>query len=261
MKVVILAGGFGTRISEESAVRPKPMIEIGHKPILWHIMKIYGAHGLTDFVLCCGYRGEIIKDYFANYFLYKSDVTFDLAQNKMEVHRHKAEPWKVTLVDTGDKTMTGGRIKRVQPYLDNEPFCLTYGDGVSDVNISELIKFHRSQKRYATLTAVQPPGRFGAFTLEKEQTAIGSFREKPEGDGAWINGGFFVLQPEALDYIAGDGTVWEKEPMERLANEGQLSAFRHTGFWQPMDTMRDRMYLEGLWAEGKAPWKVWKEER
>jgi glucose-1-phosphate cytidylyltransferase len=260
MKVVILAGGFGTRISEESAVRPKPMIEIGHKPILWHVMKIYGAHGLTDFVLCCGYRGEMIKDYFVNYVLHRSDVTFDLRENKLEVHRQKAEPWRVTLIDTGDKAMTGGRIKRVQAYLDDEPFCLTYGDGVSDVNISELIRFHRDQKKLATLTAVQPPGRFGAFTLEKQQAQIPSFREKPDGDGAWINGGFFVLQPEVMNYIAGDDTVWEKEPMERLAHEGQLSAFRHTGFWQPMDTMRDRMYLEGLWAEGKAPWKIWKEE-
>ena len=259
MKVVILAGGFGTRISEESAVKPKPMIEIGHKPILWHIMKIYAAHGLNEFVLCCGYRGDLIKDYFANYSLHRSDVTFDLASNKMEVHRHHAEPWRVTLVDTGDKAMTGGRVKQVQSYLDEQPFCLTYGDGVSDVNITELIKFHRKHKKIATLTAVQPPGRFGAFTLDKKQNYITSFREKPSGDGAWVNGGFFVLQPEVMDYIAGDSTVWEKEPMERLAREGQLAAFRHSGFWQSMDTLRDRMYLEGLWADGKAPWKIWKE--
>jgi len=217
MKVVILAGGFGTRISEESAVRPKPMIEIGHKPILWHIMKIYAAHGLNDFVLCCGYRGDVIKDYFSNYFLHHSDVTFDLARNAIEVHRSQAEPWRVTLVDTGDKAMTGGRIKRVQSHLNDETFCLTYGDGVSDINISDLIKFHREQNKYATLTAVQPPGRFGAFTLENKQTDIKSFREKPNGDGAWINGGFFVLEPEVMDYIADDQTVWEKEPMERLA--------------------------------------------
>jgi glucose-1-phosphate cytidylyltransferase len=258
MKVVILAGGFGTRISEESAIRPKPMIEVGHKPILWHIMKIYGHHGLTDFILCCGYRGEIVKDYFANYFLHRSDVTFDLSKNKMEIHRHQAEPWRVTLVDTGDKAMTGGRIKRVRSYLDNETFCLTYGDGVSDVNITELIKFHRAEKKLATLTAVQPPGRFGAFTLERNQTSILSFREKPNGDGAWINGGFFVCEPGVLDYIESDDTVWEKEPMEKLAREGQLAAFRHAGFWQPMDTMRDRMFLEALWAEDKAPWKLWK---
>jgi len=261
MKVVILAGGFGTRISEESAVRPKPMIEVGHRPILWHIMKIYAAHGLNDFVLCCGYRGDVIKDYFANYFLNQSDVTFDLSKNHMEIHGSRAEPWRVTLVDTGDKAMTGGRIKRVRSYLNEEPFCLTYGDGVSDINITDLIKFHRKQKKYATLTAVQPPGRFGAFTLQKKQSAVSSFREKLNGDGAWINGGFFVLEPEALDYVASDETVWEKEPLERLAHEGQLAAFRHTGFWQAMDTLRDRMYLEGLWAEGKAPWKVWKEER
>jgi glucose-1-phosphate cytidylyltransferase len=257
MKVVILAGGFGTRISEESAIKPKPMIEIGHKPILWHIMKIYAAHGITDFVLCCGYRGETIKEYFANYFLHKSDVTFDLGKNEMTVHQRYAEPWRVTLVDTGDKSMTGGRLKRIRAYVENEPFCLSYGDGVSDVNIRELIDFHRKQKTLATLTAVQPPGRFGAFTLEKDQNSIRTFREKPNGDGAWVNGGFFVLQPEVMDYITGDETVWEKEPMEKLAREGQLSAYRHSGFWQPMDTLRDRMYLEDLWANGKAPWKIW----
>jgi glucose-1-phosphate cytidylyltransferase len=257
MKAVILAGGFGTRISEESAVKPKPMIEIGHQPILWHIMKIYAAHGITDFVLCCGHRGDIIKDYFANYFLHRSDVTFDLKKNETKVHHNSAEPWRVTLVDTGDKSMTGGRIKRIRSYIDGEPFCLTYGDGVCDVNIRELIEFHKKQKRLATLTAVQPPGRFGAFTLERDQTSVPTFREKPGGDGAWINGGFFVLQPEVMDYIEGDATVWEREPMERLAGEGQLTAYRHSGFWQPMDTMRDRMYLEELWAKGNAPWKVW----
>lgn len=257
MKVVILAGGFGTRISEETAIKPKPMIDVGNKPILWHIMKIYAAHGLTDFVICCGHRGDMIKDYFANYFLHKADVTFDLQKNKVEIHQNNAEPWRVTLVDTGEKSMTGGRIKRVRTYVDGESFCLTYGDGVSDVNIRDLIKFHEKQKTLATLTAVQPPGRFGAFTLEKEHSSISTFREKPNGDGAWVNGGFFVLEPGVLDYIESEQTVWEKEPMERLAREGQLSAYRHSGFWQPMDTLRDRMYLEDLWASDKAPWKVW----
>lgn len=257
MKVVILAGGFGTRISEETAIKPKPMIDVGNKPILWHIMKIYAAHGLTDFVICCGHRGDMIKDYFANYFLHKADVTFDLQKNKVEIHQNNAEPWRVTLVDTGEKSMTGGRIKRVRTYVDGESFCLTYGDGVSDVNIRDLIKFHEKQKTLATLTAVQPPGRFGAFTLEKEHSSISTFREKPNGDGAWVNGGFFVLEPGVLDYIESEQTAWEKEPMERLAREGQLSAYRHSGFWQPMDTLRDRMYLEDLWASDKAPWKVW----
>ena len=257
MKVVILAGGFGTRISEESVVRPKPMIEIGHRPILWHVMKIYSSHGLTDFVICCGYRGELIKEYFANYFLHRADVTFDLRQNKMEIHQNQAEPWRVTLVDTGHNSMTGGRIKRVAAYLNNEPFCLTYGDGVSDCNITELIEFHRQSKTLATLTAVQPPGRFGAFTLHKGQDSIATFHEKPTGDGAWVNGGFFVLESEVLNYIEGDNTVWEREPMEQLAQQGQLSAYRHSGFWQPMDTLRDKMYLEDLWVKGKAPWKVW----
>lgn len=257
MKAVILAGGFGTRISEESTIKPKPMIEIGHRPILWHVMKIYAAHGVTEFVICCGYRGEVIKQYFSNYFLYRSDITFDLRKNQMEVHQNQVEPWRVTLVDTGDNSMTGGRIKRVAPYLNGEPFCLTYGDGVSDCNISELIEFHRNSGALATLTAVQPPGRFGAFTLGKEQTKIATFHEKPTGDGAWVNGGFFVLQPEVLNYIAGEDTVWERDPLERLASEGQLSAFKHAGFWQPMDTLRDKMYLEELWAKGNAPWKVW----
>jgi glucose-1-phosphate cytidylyltransferase len=257
MKTVILAGGHGTRISEESTVKPKPMIEIGHRPILWHIMKIYTAHGITDFIICCGYKGHLIKEFFANYFLYRSDVTFDLRNNQMQVHQNHVEPWKVTLVDTGDGSMTGGRLKRVKEYIGNETFCLTYGDGVSDINIRELIEFHRQQKTLATLTAVQPPGRWGAFTLEKEQRVVSSFREKPTGDGAWVNGGFFVLEPKVLDYIAGDTTVWESEPMERLSREDQLAAYRHSGFWQPMDTLRDRHYLEDLWASGNPPWRIW----
>jgi glucose-1-phosphate cytidylyltransferase len=257
MKVVILAGGVGTRISEESMLKPKPMIEIGHRPILWHIMKIFAAHGLTDFIICCGYRGEMIKAYFASYFLNRADVTFDLQKNEMHVHQNYAEPWRVTLVETGDDSMTGGRVKRVAAHLGGESFCMTYGDGVSDVNIRELIQFHRQQGTLATLTAVQPPGRFGAFTLAKEQMTIPSFHEKPVGDGAWASGGFFVLEPKVLDYIEGDRTVWEKEPMERLAREEQLSAYRHFGFWQPMDTLRDKMYLEDLWLKGTAPWKIW----
>jgi glucose-1-phosphate cytidylyltransferase len=257
MKVVILAGGAGTRISEESMLKPKPMIEIGHRPILWHIMKIYAFHGLTDFVICCGYRGEMIKAYFASYFLNRSDVTFDLHKNEMHVHQNYAEPWRVTLVDTGDDSMTGGRVKRVAAHLGGETFCLTYGDGVTDLNIRELIQFHRQQGTLATLTAVQPPGRFGAFTLGKEEMTIPSFHEKPVGDGAWASGGFFVLEPKVLDYIENDKTVWEKEPMERLARENQLSAYRHLGFWQPMDTLRDKMYLEDLWTREKAPWRVW----
>jgi glucose-1-phosphate cytidylyltransferase len=257
MRVVILAGGVGTRITEESSVRPKPMIEIGHRPILWHIMKIYTAHGLTDFIICCGYKGHIIKEYFANYFLSNADVTFDIKKNQMEVHQHSAEPWRVTLVDTGDASMTGGRIKRIQSHIGDETFCLTYGDGVSDVNIRKLIEFHRQQKTLATLTAVQPPGRFGVFTLEKDQARISSFSEKPNGSGAWINGGFFVLEPQIFNYIDGDQTVWEREPMERLALERQLSAFRHPGFWLPMDTLRDKIVLEEMWARKEAPWKVW----
>ena len=257
MKVVILAGGFGTRISEESAIKPKPMIEIGHKPILWHIMKIYSSYGMDDFVICCGYRGHLIKEYFANYFLHRSDVTFDLRANQMTVHQNHVEPWRVTLVDTGDNSMTGGRIRRVKEHIAGETFCLTYGDGVSDVNIRELIAFHRGQKVLATLTAVQPPGRFGAFKLADNKTTVSSFREKPGGDGAWVNGGFFVLEPQVLDYIADDQTVWEREPMEQLARAGQLAAFKHSSFWQPMDTLRDKMYLEDLWARGQAPWKVW----
>jgi glucose-1-phosphate cytidylyltransferase len=257
MKAVILAGGFGTRISEESVVKPKPMIEIGHRPILWHIMKIYAAHGIDEFIICCGYKGHVIKEYFATYFMNQADVTFDLRKNQMEVHRARVEPWKVTLVDTGENSMTGGRIRRIGDYLDGRTFCPTYGDGVADVDIRKLAAFHQSQQTLATLTAVQPPGRFGAFTLEKERTTIASFHEKPTGDGAWINGGFFVLEPKVLEYIEGDDTVWERGPMEKLAREGQLSAYRHTGFWQPMDTLRDKMYLEELWAVEKAPWKVW----
>ncbi|MCC7124239.1 MAG: glucose-1-phosphate cytidylyltransferase [Acidobacteria bacterium] len=257
MKVVILAGGMGTRISEESAIRPKPMIEIGHQPILWHIMKMFTAHGLTDFIICCGYRGEMIKEYFANYYLRRSDVTFDLRANALQVHRACAEPWRVTVVDTGLQSMTGGRLKRIAAHLGDEPFCMTYGDGVSDVHIGDLVDFHRRQGRLATLTAVQPPGRFGAFTLSREESAIRTFHEKPSGDGAWVNGGFFVLEPEVLDYIDSDDTVWEREPLERLATDGQLSAYRHPGFWQPMDTLRDKMLLEERWAGGDAPWKCW----
>ena len=255
MKAVILAGGLGTRISEETSVRPKPMIEIGGKPILWHIMKSYSAHGINEFVVCCGYKGYVIKEYFANYFLHMSDVTFDMQNNEMEVHHRKAEPWRVTLVDTGDETMTGGRIKRIAPYLGDEDFCCTYGDGVGDIDITALIGFHQQHGKLATLTATQPPGRFGAINLHGNDVL--SFQEKPNGDGGWINGGFFVLSPKVLDYIDGDHTLWEREPMERLAKEGQMSAFFHNGFWQPMDTLRDKTLLEDLWQSGKAPWKVW----
>ncbi len=233
------------------------MIEIGHRPILWHIMKIYAFHGLTDFVVCCGYKGHVIKEYFSNYFLRNADVTFDIENNRMEVHRHTAEPWRVTLVDTGDGSMTGGRIKRIKEYVDDQPFCMTYGDGVGNVDIGRLLKFHRDQKTFATLTAVQVPGRFGVFTLEKEDALISSFSEKPSSDGAWVNGGFFVLEPQIFDYIEGDQTVWELEPMERLAREKQLSAFRHYGFWRPMDTLRDKIVLEEMWGRNEAPWKVW----
>ena len=256
MKVVILAGGLGTRISEESHLRPKPMIEIGGKPLLWHVMKIYSAHGLNEFIICLGYKGYMIKEYFANYFLHMSDVTFDIAQNKMDVHHGSAEPWRVTLVDTGEHTMTGGRLKRVAKYLDDDDFCFTYGDGLSDVDIGSLVRFHREQKTLATLTSVQPPGRFGAIDLQDNR--ITSFQEKPKGDGGWINGGFFVLAPKVLNYIPGDETVWERGPMERLAQEGQMAAFRHRGFWQPMDTLRDKVHLENLWESGNAPWKRWK---
>jgi glucose-1-phosphate cytidylyltransferase len=257
MKVVILAGGLGTRLSEETDVKPKPMVEIGGRPILWHIMKIYSAHGINDVVVCCGYRGYVIKEYFANYFLHMSDVTFDVANNSMEVHNKRAEPWRITLVDTGDETMTGGRLRRVRDYLNGETFCFTYGDGVGDVDITRLIRFHREQKVLATMTAVKPPGRFGAIALEPGQHRIDSFREKPRGDGTFISGGFFVLEPDAIDTIAGDSTTWEKEPLEALARSGNLAAYAHEGFWQPMDTLRDRKLLEDLWASGSAPWKVW----
>ncbi len=256
MKVVILAGGLGTRISEESHLRPKPMIEIGGLPILWHIMKIYSAHGLNDFIICCGYKSYVIKEYFANYFLHLSDVTFDLKNNKMEVHHNESEPWKVTLVDTGESTMTGGRIKRVGKYIGNEDFCLTYGDGLADINITKLLEFHKAHKKLATVTATQAPGRFGALQFEGS-TKIKSFNEKPQGDGNWINGGFFVLSPKILDLIENDQTIWERKPLEHLASEGNLHAFHHSGFWQPMDTLRDKNQLEELWANGKAPWKVW----
>ena len=255
MKAVILAGGLGTRISEESYLKPKPMIEIGGRPILWHIMKIYSAYGINDFIICCGYKGYVIKEYFANYFLHMSDVTFDMQDNSMQVLHRKAEPWKVTLVDTGEDTMTGGRLKRIASYLDDEPFCFTYGDGVADVDIGKLISFHQQQGRLATLTAVQPPGRFGALNIQGD--CIKSFEEKPQGDGAWINGGFFILSPKVLEYIEGDATVWEQSPLKSLAGNGQLSAFHHHGFWQPMDTLRDQARLESLWRGAKAPWKIW----
>ncbi|MEM9922456.1 MAG: glucose-1-phosphate cytidylyltransferase [Cyanobacteria bacterium P01_D01_bin.50] len=257
MKAVILAGGLGTRLSEETSVRPKPMVEIGGKPILWHIMKIYSAHGINEFIICCGYKGYVIKEYFANYFLHMSDVTFDMRFNQMNVHSGYAEPWRVTLVDTGDNTLTGGRLKRVKEHIGNETFCFTYGDGVSNVNVTKLIEFHKQQQSLATLSAVQPPGRFGAIVLGQEQTKITSFREKPEGDNAWINGGFFVLEPQVIDFVEGDSTVWEKEPLEKLADMEQLSAYKHDGFWQPMDTLRDKNYLENLWKSNEAPWKVW----
>ena len=255
MKAVILAGGLGTRISEETALRPKPMVEIGGKPVLWHIMKIYSAHGVNDFVVCCGYKGYLIKEYFANYFLHMSDVTFDMRDNRMQVHHAHAENWRVTLVDTGEHTQTGGRLKRVREHLGDEDFCFTYGDGVSDVDITAGVAFHRRKERLATLTGVQPPGRFGVLKLRGER--VESFEEKPHGDGAWINGGFFVLSPKVIDLIEDDQTVWERGPLEKLARDGQLSAYLHRGFWQPMDTLRDKTYLEELWQGGKAPWKVW----
>jgi glucose-1-phosphate cytidylyltransferase len=257
MKAIILAGGLGTRLSEETALKPKPMVEIGGKPILWHIMKSYSTHGINDFVICCGYKSYLIKEYFSNYFLHTSDVTFDMQKNSMEVHSRYAEPWKVTVVDTGADTMTGGRLKRVHQYVKNDDmFCFTYGDGVSDVNITELIEFHKKHGKLATLTAVQPPGRFGVLNLDG--TKITSFQEKPQGDGAWINGGYFVLSPKVIDYIQDDTTIWEKKPMEQLATEGQLEAYMHRKFWQPMDTLRDKVHLEELWDAGKAPWKSWK---
>lgn len=256
MKAVILAGGLGTRLSEETSVRPKPMVEIGGKPILWHIMKMYSSYGVNDFIICCGYKGYFIKEYFANYFLHMSDVTFDMSVNKMHVHKERAEPWTVTLVDTGDNSMTGGRLKRVKEYVkEEESFCFTYGDGVSDVDIGALIRFHKNHKKLATLTATYPPGRFGA--LEIENGVVNSFQEKPKGDGAMINGGFFVLSPRVIDLIDSDSCTWEQEPLIELANKKNLMAFEHTGFWQPMDTLRDKMHLEKLWEQGSAPWKSW----
>lgn len=256
MKAILLAGGLGTRISEESHLKPKPMIDIGGKPIIWHILKIYSYHGINDFLICLGYKGYLIKEYFANYFLHTSDVTFDMRSNQMHVHERHAEPWRVTLVDTGEHTMTGGRLRRVRDYLQaDETFCFTYGDGVADVDIPALLEFHRSQGRLATVTAVQPPGRYGALAVAEDRVL--GFQEKPQGDGGWINGGFFVLSPQVIDYIAGDATTWEREPLERLAREGQLAAYCHRGFWQPMDTLRDKVYLEELWASGRAPWKIW----
>jgi len=255
MKAVILAGGLGTRISEETIVRPKPMIEIGGKPVLWHILKIYSHHGINDFIICLGYKGYMVKEYFANYFLHTSDVSFDLANNRMEVHHQHAEPWRVTLVDTGDQTQTGGRLKRVQNYLDDHTFCFTYGDGLADVDIQAQLAFHRANTSLATMCAVQPPGRFGAIDIKDSR--IIRFEEKPSGDGSWINGGFFVLEPGVLEYIQEDDSVWEREPLEALARNGQIAAYTHNGFWQPMDTLRDKIKLEELWQSGNAPWKVW----
>ena len=255
MKAVILAGGLGTRISEETTVRPKPMIDIGGKPVLWHILKIYSQHGINDFIICLGYKGYMVKEYFANYFLHTSDVTFDLANNRMDVHQQHAEPWRVTLVDTGDQTQTGGRLKRVENYLDGETFCFTYGDGLADIDITAQLTFHKTRASLATMCAVQPPGRFGAIDIQDNR--ITRFEEKPSGDGSWINGGFFILEPSVFDYIEGDATVWERDPLEALARDGQLSAYMHAGFWQPMDTLRDKLKLEELWQNGHAPWKVW----
>lgn len=255
MKSVILAGGLGTRLSEETYIKPKPMIEIGQQPILWHIMKIYSRGGINDFIVCCGYKSFMIKQYFANYFLYTSDVTFDIKNNKMEVHQESAEPWKITLVDTGEETGTGGRLRRVKNYLGSETFCFTYGDGVGDVDIKKLIEFHKKEKTLATVTGVQPPGRYGYIDIDDKK--VTKFVEKPHGDGGWINGGFFVLEPKVIDYIKGDEINWEREPLEKLAKDGQLSVYKHSGFWHPMDTLRDKNLLEKLWESGKAPWKVW----
>jgi glucose-1-phosphate cytidylyltransferase len=254
MKAVILAGGLGTRISEESHLKPKPMIEIGGKPILWHIMKIYSHHGINDFVICLGYRGYIIKEYFANYFLHMSNVTFDMANNHMEVHEQNAEPWRVTLIDTGQDTLTGGRLKRVRDYVGDDTFCFTYGDGVTDLDIGAALKFHRAHGKKATITAIQPPGRYGALNLEGN--AVSSFQEKPAGDGAWINGGFFVLEPSVFDYIKNDQTSWESQPLQQMAEEGELMAYQHSGFWQAMDTLRDKNHLDEIWSNNP-PWKVW----
>jgi glucose-1-phosphate cytidylyltransferase len=257
MKCVILAGGLGTRLSEETIIKPKPMVEIGGKPILWHIMKIYSHYGINEFIVCLGYKGYMVKEYFANYFLHMSDITFDMQNNEMEVHNHYAEPWKVTLINTGDTSMTGGRLKYAKQYLnDDDDFCFTYGDGLSNVDINQLIKFHKNKGKLATLTAVTPPGRFGALDIKNQ--LITSFKEKPKGDGAYINGGFFVLSPKVIDLIDNDDCVWEKEPLENLANNEELSAFIHDGFWQPMDTLRDKHYLESLWQNNEAPWKLWR---
>ena len=256
MKAVILAGGLGTRISEETVIKPKPMIEIGGKPILWHIMKIYSFHGINDFIICCGYKGYVIKEYFANYFLHQSDITFDMSKNEMKIHQERVEPWKVTLIDTGEQTMTGGRIKRIKDYLDNgKDFCLTYGDGLANIDITKLIAFHKNHDKLATLSAIYPPGRFGALDITENQ--VTSFSEKPRGDGALINGGFFVLNSKALDYIQDDNTIWEQEPLKKLAMDGELMSFKHEDFWQPMDTLRDKHLLEELWESEKAPWKLW----
>jgi glucose-1-phosphate cytidylyltransferase len=255
MKAVILAGGLGTRISEETESKPKPMIEVGAKPLLWHVMKIYSAHGIGEFVVCLGYRGYVIKEYFANYYLHMGDVTFDMEDNRMEVHQSGAEPWKVTLIDTGEATMTGGRLKRVLPYVDGEDFCFTYGDGVANLDLGALLDFHRAQGRLATVTAVQPSGRFGALDIEGD--LIRRYEEKPKGDGGWINGGFFVLSPEVARYIDGDETVWEQEPLQRLAEDDQLAAYRHRGFWHAVDTVRDKRHLQELWESGEPPWKLW----
>jgi glucose-1-phosphate cytidylyltransferase len=255
MKVVILAGGMGTRLSEETEHKPKPMIEIGGKPILWHIMKLYSFYGLNDFIICLGYKGYMIKEYFGNYFLHMSDVTFDMAKNKMKVHQNSVEPWKVTLVETGDNSMTGGRLKRVRRYLDQEDFCFTYGDGLSNVDVKSLVAFHKAHQKLVTVTAVQPPGRYGGLRLDGEQVI--SFEEKPAGDGGWVSGGFFVLSPKVVDYIAEDLTHWEREPLTQLAREAKVNAYQHRGFWHAMDTLRDKKYLEGLWESGQPPWKVW----
>lgn len=257
MKAVILAGGYGTRISEETHLKPKPMVEIGNRPILWHIMKLYARAGINDFVICCGYKGYVIKEYFANYFLHNSDITFDMSDNSMQVHQNASEPWKVTLVDTGEDTMTGGRLKRVAPYLGEESFCFTYGDGVSDVDIPALLAFHKAHGKLATVTAVQPPGRFGAIEMDSVDGAVKAFQEKPKGDGSWISGGFFVLEPAIVGLIEGDPTNFEKQTLETVAARGQLMAYRHRGFWQPMDTLRDKQLLDELWRMGKAPWKKW----
>lgn len=256
MKAVILAGGFGTRISEESDLKPKPMIEVGEKPILWHILKIYSSYDINDFIICCGYKGYLIKEYFANYFLHMSDITIDIQSNQMQVHHKHAEPWKITMVNTGLNTMTGGRLKRVEQYLDNETFCFTYGDGLSDINIRAIVQYHKEQKTMATITAVQTPGRFGLLGIKEDR--IVKFEEKPKGDNAWINGGFFVLEPDVLNLIDGDETIWEKKPLESLAKNNELSVYKHNGFWAAMDTLRDKKYLEELWQSGKAPWKSWK---